>query len=305
MSLTTMHRLSPYVRVAMNHRLQPGTMIAERMIWDYELLYVKQGTLEIELEHTTYEATAGDVMLFKPGQRHAIRVLGETPVDQPHIHFDLIEQPDSATVPISFRHAREMSHEEKGWFREDLLSGPDMELPWRINLRSITPFEDRLFRIIREYEMQLPFYHARLKGLMLEMLVFLLRDSYTPMPLGADNSIDQLTEIQHYMNTHANREMTLDELAGRFHLSKHRLIQLFKSVYGSTPIHYHQKMRLERGKNMLKFTQLSVQEISDALGFPSIHAFSRAFKNKEGRSPTAYRAAALSSDHRLGQHPQP
>jgi AraC-like DNA-binding protein len=293
MNFTNLHMLSPYVRVAMNHQLKPGAIIAERMIWDYELLYVKQGTLEIELKHTTYEASTGDVLLFKPRQRHAIRVIGETPVDQPHIHFDLFELPNSSTVPISFKHEREMSEEEEGWFREDLLSGTDIELPELIRLRSIQPFENLLFRIIREYEMQLPFYHPRMKGLMIELLVFLLRDSYRSFPIGEVNGIDQLTEIQHYMNAHANRELALDELAGKFHLSKHRLIHLFKSVYGITPIQYHQKMRLERGKNMLKFTQLTIQEISESLGFPSIHAFSRAFKNKEGRSPSLFRAAAL------------
>jgi transcriptional regulator GlxA family with amidase domain len=52
-------------------------------------------------------------------------------------------------------------------------------------------------------------------------------------------------------------------------------------------------MRIERARSLLKHSRLSVQDISDTLGYPSIHAFSRAFKNKEGRSPSAYREAAI------------
>ncbi|OMF36708.1 hypothetical protein BK133_08665 [Paenibacillus sp. FSL H8-0548] len=293
MDATNIQMLSPYVRVAMDHWLQSGTVIAERMLWDYELLYVKQGALKVELEHTVMEAGAGHVLLFKPRQRHSIKVIGDSPVAQPHVHFDLIELPDSADVPVSFKLAKDMNAEEMGWFREDLLSGPDLELPVRIQLRSIQPFEEQLFRIIREYEIRLPFYQLRLKGLMLELLVCLLRDSYWPNQMGEISGADQLVAIQHYMNAHAGRELTLNELAGQFHMNKHHLIHLFKSAYRITPIQYHRQMRMERARNLLEFTQLTIQEIADSLGYPSIHAFSRAFKNKEGRSPSSYRAAAI------------
>ncbi|MDQ6423542.1 AraC family transcriptional regulator [Paenibacillus sp. LHD-117] len=294
MDIAAVRSLSPYVRVALDHWLQPGTVIAERMLWDYELLFVKHGTLEVEIEQTRHVASAGDVLLFKPRQSHVIRVSEHSNVHQPHVHFDLIELADSEEVPVSFKHEREMSAEEARWFRDDLLSGPDLRLPNLIRLRSVHPFEEILFRIIREYEMRLPFYRIRLKSLMLELLVCLLRDAHLPLPAdvgGADPV--PLEDIQLFLSENASRELTLDELADQFHLNKHYLIRRFKSAYGITPIQYHQQMRLERARSLLKHSRLSIQDISDALGYPSIHAFSRAFKNKEGRSPTSYRNAAI------------
>ncbi|MFD2612275.1 helix-turn-helix transcriptional regulator [Paenibacillus gansuensis] len=282
---------SPYVRVAMDHWLLPGAPIWERVIWDYEILFLKQGELEVTVENSVYHGLPGDVFLFKPGQRHSIKVTSPAPADQPHVHFDLIEQPDSPEVTVSFKLPEDMDETEKGLFREDLLSGADLFLPNFIRLRDPLSFETILFQIIREFQMKVPFYEIRLKGLVLDLIVFLLRESQWLNRLEEPDHLSLLVEIQRYMNLHANRDLTLDELSRQFHLNKHYLIGLFKDAFLITPMQYHQQMRMERAKNMLKFTKLSMQEISDTLGYPSIHSFSRAFKNKEGRSPSTYRAS--------------
>lgn len=293
MDHSALQTLSPYIRVAFDHWLQPGTVIAERMLWDYELLYVKQGTLEVDFGPRTIKATSGDILLFKPRQAHTIRVPEHGPVHQPHVHFDLHELSDSDVVPVSFKHERAMSEEELRWFRDDLLSGPELTLDSVIRLQSVHPFEELLFRIIREFEMQLPFYRIRVKSLLLELLVCLLRDAHSAPLEGIGESCNvRLEDIQLYLSENANRELALEELTEQFHLNKHYLIRRFKSAYGITPIQFHQQMRMERARSLLKHSRLSVQDISDTLGYPSIHAFSRAFKNKEGLSPTAYREAA-------------
>jgi AraC-like DNA-binding protein len=293
MEMSAVQTLSPYVRVALDHWLPPGTVLNERMIWDYELLYVKEGTLEVEFGPETIVARSGDVLLLKPRQPHVIRVPEHGPLHQPHIHFDLHETHDSPEVPVSFKHEKEMTPEEKGWFRDDLLSGPELRLDNLIRLQTIHPFEELLFRIIREHEMRLPYYQVRVKSLLLELLVCLLRDVQAPqLKRTSGKGSVGLEDIQLYLSENAGRELGLEELAEQFHLNKHHLIRRFKETYGITPIQFHQQMRVERARSLLKHSRLSVQDISDMLGYPSIHAFSRAFKNKEGRSPSAYREAA-------------
>jgi AraC-like DNA-binding protein len=276
--------------------MQPGAMIQERMIWDYEILYVKQGSAEVTVDKSIYHGITGDVFLFKPGQRHSIRVLGVLPLEQPHVHFDLFELEDSPEVPVSFKLEKDMDEMEKGWFRTDLLSGPDIILPNFIRLTDYSPFEEILFNIIREYQMKTPFSELRLKGLVLELLVYLLRNSHSKHLVDESDRMNLLMEIQQYLNLHANRELTLDELSDQFHMNKHYLIDLFKNTFQITPIQYHQKMRIARAKNMLKYTDMSIQEISDTLGYISIHSFSRAFKNKVYSSPTTFRTSLFQSD---------
>jgi AraC-like DNA-binding protein len=74
-------------------------------------------------------------------------------------------------------------------------------------------------------------------------------------------------------------------------MSKFYLIHVFKELFHLTPIQYHQKVRLERAKNLIRHTPASLQEIAEQLGFANIHAFSRAFKSKEGMSPSQFRGA--------------
>ncbi|MCQ6557975.1 AraC family transcriptional regulator [Paenibacillus mendelii] len=286
-----LQHLSPYVRVAMDHWLPLNAYIPERVIWDYELLFVKHGELEVTVEDTLYNGTTGDVFLFKPKQRHSIRVVGQAPVEQPHVHFDLIEDSDSPFIPVSFKPASEMDETELAWFRQDLLSGPELLLPSRIRLRSPKVFEKLLFTIIQEFRARAPFAELRLKGLMLDLLVTLIRDSHWQIRYDEPDRVTQLTSMKDYLNRHSDRTVTLDEMSAHFHMNKRYLIGLFRQAFEQTPIQYHQQMRMEQAKNLLKFTQLSMQEMSEALGYPNLHTFSRAFKNNSGCSPTAYRNA--------------
>ncbi|MFC0328882.1 AraC family transcriptional regulator [Paenibacillus sepulcri] len=285
-----LEQLSPYIRVAMDSWLDSDAFIEERVIWDYELLLLKEGRLEITVDGAVYAGEAGDVFLFKPKQPHSIRVMGGQAARQPHVHFDLSETADSPDVWVSFKPLRHMSRTENSWFRPDLLSGPDWKLPSRIRMPDLLKFEELLFAIIREFEMKMPFHQFRLKGLMLELLACLLRETQLEEKLREPGHLPLLLEIQHYLNLHAGRELTLMELSGQFHMNKHYLIGLFKQAFQITPMQYHQQMRLDRAKNLLRHTRMTMQQIADSLGYPSIHGFSRAFKNKEGVSPSAYRA---------------
>ena len=79
-----------------------------------------------------------------------------------------------------------------------------------------------------------------------------------------------------------NARVTLDELTATFHISKSYLMHIFREAHNSTPIQYHQKLRISRAKYLLRFTNISITEIAAQLGFEDIHTFSRTFKRIEG-----------------------
>lgn len=47
--------------------------------------------------------------------------------------------------------------------------------------------------------------------------------------------------------------------------------------------------RLERAKTLLAYSDMSVTEVAEHLGFGSIHYFSRAFKRHHGVEPSSFR----------------
>ncbi|OPA74788.1 AraC family transcriptional regulator [Paenibacillus selenitireducens] len=281
--------ISPYIRRAMDNYIPPNWGIRERVIWDYELLYVMQGKLRITVEDIIYEGQCGDIFLFKPQQRHSIHVTGDKDARQPHIHFDLLEQPDSPHVDISFKPLSDMDERELQWFRPDHLSSPAFHLPSYIRLDNPRIFENMLFVIIKEFEQKLPLYQTRLKGLLIDLLVYLFREhNWNKTPQVMSNS-NLLYRVQAYLNNQVHQEVRLDELSREFCISKFYLNRLFKSAYHVSPIQYHQNMRIEKAKEMVQFTDLPLEKIAELCGFTGIHTFSRAFKNKEGVPPSVYR----------------
>ena len=104
--------INPYIRRARYDVIQTPWNLTERIIYDYELLYIKEGNFHITIEDQTFDAQTGELYLFHPGQRHAIQVLEEGYVIQPHLHFDLFLYPDREQVGISFLNRSDMNEEQ-------------------------------------------------------------------------------------------------------------------------------------------------------------------------------------------------
>lgn len=73
-----------------------------------------------------------------------------------------------------------------------------------------------------------------------------------------------------------------------FHLSPHYFNDLLKIETGKSSDEYFQFKRIEAAKKMLLNGKLTVSQISDQLGFPSVQYFSRLFRKMLGISPNEY-----------------
>lgn len=287
--MADMNYISPYIRVAIDSIIDPPWIVEERVIFDYELLYIMEGEVFITIEGQSYDGKPGDVFLFKPKQRHSIRLTGNSRVRQPHIHFDLFYLPDSPEVRVSFKPLEKMSEYELTLFREDITGHPDTALPNRIYVRNIGYFEDMLFEIIKEYSAKLPYYEINVRGLFLKLWTFILRENNFSLNPVAFSNIEELDRIRDYLNCNTDREVSLNELSRHFKMSKYHLARQFKKAFGMTPIHFNHLVRVEKAREMVQYSGRSLTEISEIFGFNSINAFSRAFRNIEGVPPSFYR----------------
>ena len=85
-------------------------------------------------------------------------------------------------------------------------------------------------------------------------------------------------------------ELSLAEFAQSVNLSVWRLCHIFKSDVGMPPIKYLRLLRMERAKELLESSFLSVKEIAFQVGLNDESHFVRDFKSTYGYSPTLYRA---------------
>ena len=107
--------------------------------------------------------------------------------------------------------------------------------------------------------------------------------------VGQNQTPSQALSLKNYIEQNLMLPLSVEDMAGYVHLSRSRAIHLFKEVYGITPYHYYLTQKGELACTLLKCTTLSIQEISDRLGFSDYHHFSGFFRKWYGVSPSQYR----------------
>ncbi len=102
----------------------------------------------------------------------------------------------------------------------------------------------------------------------------------------ANNSISEL--ICDYMKHNIYSNITLKDICSQFLQGKTQLCKIFRESTGQSPMDYYMNLKINEAKKLIREKNHSVTEISDMLGYSSIHIFSRAFKKAVGMPPTAY-----------------
>lgn len=95
--------------------------------------------------------------------------------------------------------------------------------------------------------------------------------------------------VKEYLDQHYAQQITLDRLSQRFYINKYYLTRVFKEQFGLSITAYLQIVRITHAKQLLRFTDQSVESIGLECGLGSVHYFSRVFKDVEGVPPSTYR----------------
>lgn len=81
----------------------------------------------------------------------------------------------------------------------------------------------------------------------------------------------------------------VSEIAEKLSYSEYYLSHLFKRKMGITIKEYLTNKKLSYAMQLLETSEMSVEKISDSLGFSSAHSFRRMFKKYTGLSPSEYK----------------
>jgi transcriptional regulator GlxA family with amidase domain len=88
-----------------------------------------------------------------------------------------------------------------------------------------------------------------------------------------------------FMEANIREPISLDELAGFVGLSSRQLQRLFHRYLQCTPSHYYLQLRLQRARELLRQTRMSLTEVAELTGFISTTQLSRNYKNLFGTTP--------------------
>lgn len=92
-----------------------------------------------------------------------------------------------------------------------------------------------------------------------------------------------------FLTANYNQSYSLDDVAKVANLSPYHFIRVFKVQMGKTPYDFVLEMKIEKAKEMLRFSDSLVTEICYMCGFNNPSHFATVFKRKVGCLPTEYR----------------
>jgi AraC family transcriptional regulator, transcriptional activator of the genes for pyochelin and ferripyochelin receptors len=111
-------------------------------------------------------------------------------------------------------------------------------------------------------------------------------NSFTQLHLPEIDRIYQAREIllQNWLDP-----PSIIEIAQRVGIYHMKLKQGFKEVFGTTPFNYLREYRLEKARELLQDSQLTIVAIANAVGYANPGHFAAAFKRKYGTAPRKFR----------------
>ena len=86
-----------------------------------------------------------------------------------------------------------------------------------------------------------------------------------------------------------DQALDLEQISRQAFFSPYHFLRLFREAFQKTPHQYLTERRLEKAKELLAASDLSVTEICLIVGFQSLGSFSSLFHKNVGRSPSLYR----------------
>ncbi|MFF4875183.1 helix-turn-helix domain-containing protein [Micromonospora sp. NPDC000668] len=108
----------------------------------------------------------------------------------------------------------------------------------------------------------------------------------TPVP-GRDDH--PLAHLLPWAMERLNRPLTVEDLARQANMSSRNLARHFKSVTGTTPLHWLSTQRIRRAQELLENTDNSIDAIAQAAGMGTATTLRRHFNRTVGVPPDAYR----------------
>ncbi len=242
-----------------------------------ELLYCDRGSITVNAENYSGPVSDNQIIIHRPNEMHSLSCDEDIAPNVIVIGFECncSELESLSHNPVT------LSGEQKKMIADAMKEGmsvyaPPYDLP---NLPEMKRRED------------FPFGADQMIKLKLEALLISLIRGSKQNPDSQNSEVreqNRLEAIHNYITENYTEKILLDNICFIFGTNKTTLCKDFKSEYKTTVLNYINALKIREAKALLRQNKLSVTEISERLGFNSIHYFSRLFKKITGQSPKEY-----------------
>ncbi len=248
----------------------------------WEFLYVDKGEVEVMAESLGFKLKQGEIIFHKPNEFHNVWANGKV---APNL------------IVVSFECK---SHAIK-YYENKILGINDFEKNLIVQIineakEAYTSELDITYLKKLEKRREPLFGCEQLIKIYLEqLLISMIRkgnsvssSSRLSTAVKERSDSDLLQRINDYLNENVTKNLTFDDVCRFSNLSRTSLKVLFKDKIGTGVMEHFKKLKIEEAKKMMREGEYNFTQISEILGYTSIHYFSRHFKNVTGMAPSQY-----------------
>lgn len=97
--------------------------------------------------------------------------------------------------------------------------------------------------------------------------------------------------IVHYLKENYREEIVLEDMAKQIGISYSYMRKIVYELTGKSVIDYLNQLRIQKAKQLLMETDLTIKQIASEVGYYNLQSFNRFFRKYEGMPPSSYRSA--------------
>lgn len=285
--------ISPYIRYVNNYAPSWSYEELERILYDFELMYVADGCTVVWYNDICYKLNKSDILYMKPGIKNHMIVDKNNGFRTHCIHFDYITptNKDNFTADEAYLHPILSEERIKHLIKRPIYEPHELCLPTLIK-NSSPQIGDMFAECYYSFLQNTPISRIRLKALFLNLIYELASlncNHYT------DNKFHpKVQKAINYIQNHFSEPIKVSALADSLGLSNKYFGTIFLQYTGKSVNKFLMETRLKAARDLLCGSDLSISEIADKTGFGNVYYFSRCFSQNEKVSPTKYRETVLS-----------
>lgn len=137
--------------------------------------------------------------------------------------------------------------------------------------------------------------HSRLYlDQLLDLLCLQLLRAHSALPLAGGREARglgawQVRRVTSYMQEHLDEAIGLQDIADLLCLSRFHLCTAFREATGFTPHRWLVRLRIDRARQLLAETRLSITDVALSVGYQTPSSFTQAFRSQVGVAPREFR----------------
>lgn len=259
----------------------------------WEFLYVDKGEVEVMAGSLGFKLKQGEIIFHKPNEFHNVWANGKVAPNLIVLSFECkspaIKYYENKILTISDFEKNllvQIINEAKEAYASDL------------GITYMTKLDKRQHQLFGCEQL--------IKIYLEQLLISMIRkgDSVnsscrlsTAVKERSDN--DLLQKIINFLNENVANNLTFDDVCRFSNLSRTSLKVLFKDKMGTGVMEYFKNLKIEDAKRMIREGKYNFTQISEILGYASIHYFSRHFKNVTDMTPSEYVLSVKSKASKL------